>query len=592
MTRSSLFKKLFLTEYYEGIPEDDIIAKQRFILFRIFTLFSAIGTIIVALQTYFFLNVRGFAPTALVMLTVILVLNYFALLRHKNNKVTYWVMVISIFALIHILTYFAGGIRNSGMLYLGAIILTTFMLLGNKAGKVFTVLSFIHLIYFYFITENTDWISNILIGDDKMMIDQDFLITGILSLLLISAQCNSLESSKNIVIQRVNLSRIQLQEKNEELKKLSLVASKTNNGVIITDHKGRTEWVNEGFTKLTGFSFDQILHRIPTEILKGPESSRAFQVELNDAFKSADTYNGELQKFKSDGETIWLQIEMTPILDEHDHLERFVFILSDIQERKMNQFKMEEYLRNLEKTNQELDKFAYVVSHDLKAPLRAIGNLTGLIEMEMSEKMTEVAGSSFETIKGRVARMEALINGLLAYARADKQTSELETLNMDKYIHDLIDFIGLPANCKIKLGEFMPVIRTDRIKLQQVLINLISNSINYNDKEDIRINVTIEDKGEFLQFSVEDNGPGIDPKYHEKVFVIFQTLQPRDKFESTGVGLAIVKKIVEDMGGEIWIDSLMGIGSSFRFTWPKNEIAQQPEPVTKTNQSSHLKRVS
>jgi signal transduction histidine kinase len=172
-------------------------------------------------------------------------------------------------------------------------------------------------------------------------------------------------------------------------------------------------------------------------------------------------------------------------------------------------------------------------------------------------------------LKGRVVRMESLINGILEYSRADRVKSPNVLVDVKGLLNEIFELIVQNANVKIELPENLPVLNTEHMKLQQVFLNLISNSIKYNDKDSVKINIACEEEVDFFKFSVEDNGPGIEERYHEKVFVIFQTLQARDTFESTGVGLAIVKKIIDETGGQIWIESELGSYTRFMFRWPK-----------------------
>jgi signal transduction histidine kinase len=147
-------------------------------------------------------------------------------------------------------------------------------------------------------------------------------------------------------------------------------------------------------------------------------------------------------------------------------------------------------------------------------------------------------------------------------------------VDLNSFINDIIEFCSIPENCSIAIPGKLPVLYGDKIKFQQIFSNLIGNAVKYNDKEDINIIITTEEKESEWIISVKDNGPGIDPRFHEKIFVIFQTLNPRDTVESTGVGLAIVKKIVEEEGGKIWVESETGKGSDFRFSWPKESRPQ------------------
>jgi light-regulated signal transduction histidine kinase (bacteriophytochrome) len=246
---------------------------------------------------------------------------------------------------------------------------------------------------------------------------------------------------------------------------------------------------------------------------------------------------------------------------------------------------LQEYTRDLEKTNRELDKFASIVSHDLKAPLRAIGNLTGWIEEDAGETFAPDVRANFNTIKGRVKRMEDLINAILEYSKADRQVvSDDIKFNTKSLIDETVDFIGRPENLVLELADNLPTITSDRTRMEQIFSNLINNAIKYNDKESIYVKISVEEQKDGWIFSVKDNGPGIDKPYHEKVFVIFQTLNRRDEVESTGVGLAIVKKIIEDQGGKIWVESELGKGADFKFFWPKSkkqkETTQVPVAMT------------
>lgn len=577
---NKLIRFVFLQDLFREIPENDLISKQRFIIFRIFTAFGIIVSLAIAYQTTEILGYSGWLDKLLVFLAAIFILNYFGLKYHKNKNLTYTVMALSAFAVLHFLTYFSGGIRNAGMFYLGAIILATFMLLGNRAGKFFTALSVIHLIYFFYVTENTTLVSNILVGESDNMIDLDFLITGVLGTLVIAAQCSSLEGSKNIVIQRVNESRRELQTKNRELEKLSLVASKTDNSVIIKNKEHVIEWVNEGFTRLMGYTLNEVVGRKSEEFMYGPLSDPEAIAEMKRQLSDKHTYSGEIIKYNSQGKPIWIHGTVNPIISLDGEVTRYIFIESDISERKDAESRMAEYMENLEITNKELDKFAYIVSHDLKAPLRAIGNLSCWIEEDLGKDCSPELRQHFDLIKGRVARMESLINGILEYSRVNRRRSPEEVIELKTLIKEITEFITTNNSAlEIQIDDDMPLVCADKIKLQQVFSNLISNAIKYNDKDKPWIRISCSEEEAQWKFSVEDNGPGIEPQYHERVFVIFQTLQPRDVVESTGVGLAIVKKIIEEQNGKIWIESAKGKGAKFVFTIPKINIEQKESPL-------------
>ena len=227
------------------------------------------------------------------------------------------------------------------------------------------------------------------------------------------------------------------------------------------------------------------------------------------------------------------------------------------------------YARDLERSNRELNQFAYVTSHDLKAPLRAIANLSQWIEEDLEEVLTEDTRKQMDLLRGRVARMEGLIEGILEYSRVGRVRANLESVDVGQLLENIVEMQDIPPDFAVVVDDGMPVVETERYRLQQIFANLISNAVKYVDRTNGRVHVSVAEQDDFYRFSVSDNGPGIAPEYHEKIFIIFQTLQARDKFESTGVGLSIVKKIIEDKGGAIQIESIMGEGTTFHFTWPK-----------------------
>ncbi len=582
-----LIKKLLLIDVFRSIPEDDIISKQRFNLFRIFTLVATLGIAAITYQAYVVFHVKGIMSLVLIVLLGVICLNYLLLNVHRNRSGAAIVSILSCFLALHYVSYFAGGIRNSGMFYLIAFILVAFMMLGSKTGKWVTLLCVSNLIYFYFITEYTTWVNYDFIGYSSTLINQDYLFTGIISLIVIGSLINNLESNKNVVISTITDSRNKLALINKELQKLSLVASKTDNAVAITNANGITEWVNDGFGRLTGFRYDEVAGNNMLEMLYGPLTDKNTIRNIFNELKEQKSCSVELLKYRKDGSTTWMHDNITPIVDDTGKVSKFIYIMSDINERKRAEIKLEEYLRDLEKTNQELDKFAYVVSHDLKAPLRAIGNLTDWILEDSGDALKGQSAENFQLIKGRVKRMELLINAILDYSKAAKRKNPEELFSFKELLNETVDLVSPASNCKISIAGNMPDYFGDRIKYQQIFINLLSNAVKHNDKPFIEISVSCFDADKFWKFSITDNGPGIDARYHEKVFVIFQTLKARDEFESTGIGLAIVKKIVEESGGKIWLESSFGHGSTFHFTVLKNTL----DPALITGNPSTLKQI-
>ncbi|QHT70482.1 HAMP domain-containing protein [Rhodocytophaga rosea] len=231
---------------------------------------------------------------------------------------------------------------------------------------------------------------------------------------------------------------------------------------------------------------------------------------------------------------------------------------------------LSENISELERKNIELDRFAYVVSHDLKAPLRGIENASTWIEEDYGNQLPEQVKEYLTLMRGRIRRMENLINGILELARVGRHKSPLELVNVELMLQELIEMLAPQPGIQVSIQPDMPVLLTERVPLQQVFINLLSNAIKYHHLPEGKISITYHDNDTHYAFSVTDDGPGIEPQYHEKIFIVFQTLKERDAFESTGVGLAIVKKILDDKKCTIKVDSQAGKGAAFTFTWPKN----------------------
>ncbi|HYF65314.1 MAG TPA: ATP-binding protein [Herpetosiphonaceae bacterium] len=228
----------------------------------------------------------------------------------------------------------------------------------------------------------------------------------------------------------------------------------------------------------------------------------------------------------------------------------------------------------LERSNRELDHFAYITSHDLKAPLRGIANLATWIEEDLGAEATTEIREHLELLRGRVYRMESLIDGILAYSRVGRTTGRPERVAIADLLDEVIDLHAPPSTVTITVDPAMPVLETQRLPLYQVFANLISNAIKHHPGPEAAIAITAAERDGWVEFAVRDNGAGIDPQYHERIFGIFQTLASRDQVEGSGLGLALVKKIVESQGGTIRVESAEGQGSTFSFTWPRGPVTE------------------
>lgn len=224
----------------------------------------------------------------------------------------------------------------------------------------------------------------------------------------------------------------------------------------------------------------------------------------------------------------------------------------------------------LEAVNRELKDFAYIVSHDLKAPLRAINRLVNWLVEDYDEAFDERGKEMLALLIGRVKRLDALIDGILEYSRVGRVVDRNESIDLNQLLPDILDSLSPPAHIRIEISPDLPIIVGDTTRILQVFSNLIGNAIKFLDKPDGVIQIDCTEHGEYWRFRVTDNGPGIEPQHYTRIFQIFHTLHSQDTLESTGLGLTIVKKIVELYGGKIWVESEPGKGSSFRFTFPKS----------------------
>jgi light-regulated signal transduction histidine kinase (bacteriophytochrome) len=241
----------------------------------------------------------------------------------------------------------------------------------------------------------------------------------------------------------------------------------------------------------------------------------------------------------------------------------------DITERHQAEQRQAELLQQLEKANQELKDFAYIVSHDLKAPLRGIKTLAEWISTDYADKLDDEGKEQINLLMNRTDRMRDLIDGILQYSRVGRIEEKKVVVNLNELVPEIIDMLAPPENITLTVENELPAIKCGQTRIMQVFQNLLSNAVKYMDKPQGQIKVGCVEEDGFWEFYVADNGPGIEEKYFEKIFQLFQTLAPRDKSESTGIGLTIIKKIVEMYGGKTWVQSKVGSGSTFFFTLPK-----------------------
>ncbi len=350
--------------------------------------------------------------------------------------------------------------------------------------------------------------------------------------------------------------------------------------------------VNQKFCEIVGYSEAELLTKTFQSITEPADLAA-------DLAAVAQLVNGEITEYTLEkryihkqGHSVWVSltvvlIRSVAISGQVGAPKYLLGAIKDINDRKQGELLIQTQTADLQRLNNslmlaqqklqernvELDRFVSIAAHDLKAPLRAISNLSEWIEEDLQAQMPG-ENSQLQLLRQRVKRMDALIDGLLRYSRAGRAELATETVDVAEVLAETIDSLSPPASFELKVVNPMPILNTKRLLLTQVFANLISNAIKHHNRADGQIEITAEDLGDRYRFSIADDGPGIpEGESQWRIFEIFQTLSAAtDSTENTGIGLALVKKIVEAEGGEIWLDAEHKSGCRFCFTWTKTAV--------------------
>jgi len=294
----------------------------------------------------------------------------------------------------------------------------------------------------------------------------------------------------------------------------------------------------------------------------------AVREQVSRCIRGQDCGPVEHRIIRKDGNVRWVRRTLVPSFDSLGQILSYDGLLQDITELKVAEQVQVQLLAELEQATEELRDFAYIASHDLKAPLRGISALAGWISTDYGDKLGDEGKEHIKLLLARVKRMYKLIDGVLEYSRIARREKSI-TVDLNEVVSDIITELGVPASIKVTVEKPLPFVTCGKTSVKRVFYNLLSNAVNFIDKEEGKITINWTDEDTCWKFGVTDNGPGIEEKHFERIFKIFQTLSPRDSVESTGVGLTITKKIVEFHGGSVWVESKPGQGSTFFFTLPK-----------------------
>ncbi len=355
-----------------------------------------------------------------------------------------------------------------------------------------------------------------------------------------------------------------------ELARLASIVQTSDDSIVSLAPDGTIETWNRSAAKLYGYPETEALGK-NISMLYVKDNHHELEVVMNQLRAGKTVEHLETERITKDRRVVHVSITYSPIIDANGNVTGISGIARDIGQKRETELEQKRLLNELSRANKELENFAYIASHDLKAPLRAIGSLADWIQTDYSDKMDDQGKEHLNLLKSRVQRMHDLIEGILHYSRVGRKDGEKLNVDLNRAVAEVVELIEVPKHVKINIENNLPTVLTHKTHPTQIFENLISNAIKYGDKDDLTVEIGVEEQPQFWQFHVKDNGVGIDPKYHNKVFDIFQTLSSRDEFESTGVGLTIVKKIVEHNGGDIWLESEPGKGTAFYFTLPKTK---------------------
>jgi two-component system sensor kinase FixL len=340
--------------------------------------------------------------------------------------------------------------------------------------------------------------------------------------------------------------------------------------IITINEQGIVDTMNPAAERLFGYRAAEVIGRNVSLLMPAPyrEQHDGYLARyLATGEKKIIGLGREVRGLRKDGTTFPMELAVAEMRVGERRM--FTGMVRDISERKRVEERQARLVQELESANEELKNFAYVVSHDLKAPLRAIGSLADWIATDNADKFDAEGREHLRLLLGRVRRMDSLIDGILQYSRVGRLKETRLAVDLNELVREVIDLLHPPENIAVHIDNTLPTMVAERTRLQQVFQNLLSNAIKYLDKPRGEIHVGSTSENGVWRFHVSDNGPGIETRHFDRVFQLFQTLAPRDRVESTGVGLALVKKIVEMYGGRIWLESTVGQGSTFHFTLPR-----------------------
>jgi PAS domain S-box-containing protein len=378
----------------------------------------------------------------------------------------------------------------------------------------------------------------------------------------------------------------------KEIRKLALVAEKTDNAIVITDANGIIEWANDGFKRISGYSIEEAIGKTPGSLLQGPETNQETIEYIREQLKAENSFRAELLNYTKTGEKYWIELSIQPIYDENGLLINFIAVESDITDRKNKEVELNEAKEKAEESGRIKQEFLSVVSHEIRTPLNGIIGMSNLLQ---KTQLSPQQSDYLNTIQVSTENLSLIINSILDFSKIESGQLNIQTIpfNLEKIVRNIINSNEFKAEQK-GLGLFLkfdPKVDShligDGIRLSQVLLNLVSNALKFTVTGKIELEIRLISKMNnalVLEFNVEDTGKGIPEKMQK---VIFESFTQEDsslgrKYGGTGLGLSISQKLVSLMGGELKLTSKENVGTkvSFILGFPINQ-----EPSTKSENS-------
>ena len=357
----------------------------------------------------------------------------------------------------------------------------------------------------------------------------------------------------------IHLDITEQKRQEEQLVLLSIIAEKNINSVIICDSEGKIEWVNNSFISMSGYSFEEVLGKKPGHVLQGKDSSLEQIHYLRTQIRNGLPFKCELINYKKNGEKYWVNLQGQALYNKEGKILKYFAIEEDITNKKTLEHQKEELANSVAKNNKDLEGYALIASHDLKAPIRSIYSLITMVKED--NELNEQTNEYLSIIEKKLEKMDHQIEGILVYAQIDKEDFINEEVNCNEIVKNSIESILIPDKINVNIIRDLPIIYADRFRLQQLFQNVISNAVNFIDKPKGIVEIDYKEERNSFIFSIKDNGPGVAEENQNKIFIISKYLNINGS--STGIGLSIAKKIVELFDGRIWVESELGIGTTF-----------------------------